>query len=249
MEYCEAVCVKKYAVLGMGLFLMGMSGASLSQAAENEPAVSSTPAEATGKHAAKAGAETAQAGPDKPAPDKAVPETFTVKFETTRGDVLIDVTRSWAPAGADRFYELVKNGYYTDIAFFRVIRGFMAQVGISGDPKQNALWRARRIKDDPVRQSNTRGMVSFATAGPNTRTTQIFINFGDNSGLDKMGFSPFGKVRDMAVVDTLYADYGEGAPQGVGPEQGRIQAEGNAYLKQDFPKLDYIKKAEILDKK
>jgi len=172
---------------------------------------------------------------------------FAVKLTTTKGDIIIDVTRSWAPRGADRFHELVKNGYYTDIAFFRVIGGFMAQVGISGDPAMNRIWRGRQIKDDPVTQSNTRGMVTFATGGPNTRTTQVFINFGNNRSLDQMGFSPFGKVRDMGPVDALYSGYGEGAPQGRGPNQGAIQAQGNTYLRESFPKLDYIEKAEILE--
>ena len=174
------------------------------------------------------------------------PAKFTVKFETTKGDLLIDVTREWAPLGADQFHRLVKAGFYDDVAFFRVISGFMAQVGINGKPALNAQWREKPLQDDPVKQSNTRGMVTFATAGPNTRTTQIFINFGDNSQLDNMGFAPFGKVRDMAVVDKLCAEYGEGAPQGRGPSQGRLQNEGNEYLKTSFPKLDYIKKATIV---
>lgn len=174
------------------------------------------------------------------------PDKYAVKLTTTKGDIIIDVDRSWAPNGADRWYNLVKNGYYSDIAFFRVINGFMAQVGISGAPKLNAVWRMARIKDDPVKQSNTRGMVTFATAGPNTRTTQFFINFGNNSRLDGMGFAPFGKVRDMKTVDALHSGYGEGAPRGQGPSQGRMQQEGNPYLKKDFPKLDYIKSAEIM---
>lgn len=174
------------------------------------------------------------------------PEDFAVKLETTKGDVLLDVHRAWAPLGADRFYNLVKAGYYDDVAFFRVIAGFMAQVGISGRPAVSAVWSQARIQDDPGgKQSNKRGMVSFATAGPNTRTTQIFINFGDNSSLDAMGFSPFAQARDMTVVDQLESGYGEGAPRGSGPVQSRIQSEGNAYLKSDFPKLDYIKKATV----
>jgi peptidyl-prolyl cis-trans isomerase A (cyclophilin A) len=176
------------------------------------------------------------------------PAKFTVKLETTAGDILIDVDRAWAPKGADRIYNLVKAGYYNDVAFFRVIGGFMAQVGIHGDPNVNKVWRNARIEDDKAGvQSNTRGMVSFATAGPNTRTTQFFINFGNNARLDGMGFAPFGKVRDMAVVDKLYAEYGEGAPNGRGPDQGRIQMEGNKYLKSDFPKLSWIKQASIVE--
>ena len=175
------------------------------------------------------------------------PAKYAVKLATTAGDIIIDVDRSWAPKGADRWYNLVKNGYYTDIAFFRVISGFMAQVGISGAPKLNGIWRMARIDDDRGKQSNTRGMVTFATAGPNTRTTQFFINFGDNARLDRMGFAPFGKVRDMGVVDKLHAGYGEGAPRGRGPDQGRMQQQGNAYLKVEFPKLDYIKSATIME--
>ncbi|MGK0362931.1 MAG: peptidyl-prolyl cis-trans isomerase A (cyclophilin A), partial [Bradymonadia bacterium] len=175
------------------------------------------------------------------------PDKYAVKLATTAGDIIIDVDRSWAPKGADRWFNLVKNGYYTDIAFFRVISGFMAQVGISGAPQLNGIWRMARIDDDSGKQSNTRGMVTFATAGPNTRTTQFFVNFGDNARLDRMGFAPFGKIRDMGVVDKLHAGYGEGAPRGQGPAQGRMQQEGNAYLKKEFPKLDYIKTATIME--
>jgi peptidyl-prolyl cis-trans isomerase A (cyclophilin A) len=176
------------------------------------------------------------------------PDTFKVRFETSKGDFVIEVRREWAPNGADRFYNLVKNGFYNEGRFFRAISGFMVQFGLNGDPKVSAAWRTQAIKDDPVKQSNVRGAVSFAMAGPNTRTTQIFINYGDNSRLDGMGFSPFGRVVEgMNVVDQLYADYGEGAPQGKGPSQGRIQQEGNAYLNSEFPKLDYVKKATIID--
>lgn len=181
------------------------------------------------------------------APVSATPATYRARFVTSAGTFVIEVHRAWAPQGADRFYELVKGGVYNGQRFFRVLSGFMAQVGIPGDPKVSAAWRERRILDDPVKQSNTRGMVSFATAGPNTRTTQIFINFGNNASLDAMGFAPFGQVvTGMAVVDHLFAGYGEGAPRGAGPDQGRIQAEGNAYLQRDFPKLDYIKTATII---
>ena len=170
------------------------------------------------------------------------PDTFQAKFETTKGAFVIEVTRAWAPIGADRFYNLVKNGYFDDCRFFRVISGFMAQFGISGDPKLNKVWNPAQIKDDPVKQSNTRGFVSFATAGPNTRTTQLFINYANNAGLDAQGFSPFGKVNSegMKVVDAFNHDYGET------PNQGAIQAQGNAYLEKSFPKLDYIKSAVIV---
>lgn len=176
----------------------------------------------------------------------AAPATYRARFETSAGNFVIEVHRDWAPRGADRFYELVKSGYFDGQRFFRVLSGFMAQFGIHGDPKVSAEWRDRRIADDPVHQSNTRGMVSFATAGPNTRTTQVFINYGDNSALDGQGFAPFGKVVEgLEVVDHLYAEYGEGAPRGRGPDQGRIQGEGNGYLTGKFPKLDYVKRATI----
>jgi peptidyl-prolyl cis-trans isomerase A (cyclophilin A) len=160
---------------------------------------------------------------------------------------VIVVHRDWAPNGADRFYNLVKNGFYDNDRFFRVVSGFMVQFGINGDPKLSSVWREARIKDDPVKQSNSRGFITFATAGPNTRTTQVFINFADNSALDNQGFAPFGKVvSGMNAVDTLYAEYGEGAPSGRGPAQERIQREGNAYLAGSFANLDYIKKATIV---
>jgi peptidyl-prolyl cis-trans isomerase A (cyclophilin A) len=175
------------------------------------------------------------------------PATYRAKFATTQGDFVIEVHRDWAPNGADRFYNLVKNGFYDDTAFFRVVDGFMVQFGISGDPALNQAWREARIPDDAVKQQNTRGMVTFATSGPNSRTTQVFINFTDgNTNLDAMGFAPFGKVvSGMEIVDKLYKDYGEGAPRGAGPNQMLIQSKGNAYLKSDFPKLDYTKKATI----
>jgi peptidyl-prolyl cis-trans isomerase A (cyclophilin A) len=175
------------------------------------------------------------------------PETFKAQFETTKGKFTIEVTRSLAPNGADRFYNLVRSGYFTDVAFFRVIQGFMCQFGIHGDPRISEKWRPASLADDPVKGSNTRGTISFAMAGPNTRTTQLFINYVNNINLDRMGFSPFGKVIEgMDVVDKINGEYGEGAPRGRGPDQGRIQAEGNAYLKKDFLNLDYIKSATIL---
>lgn len=175
------------------------------------------------------------------------PDTFKVRFDTTKGAFTVEVTRAQAPNGADRFYNLVKAGYFKDIAFFRVIPGFMCQFGISGDPKISAAWREANITDDPVKASNTRGAITFATAGPNTRTTQLFINFGNNSQLDGMGFAPFGKVVEgMDIVDKINGEYGEGAPAGRGPNQGKVQMDGNAYLKKDFPNLDYIKSATIL---
>ena len=175
------------------------------------------------------------------------PDTFQAQFETSKGDFVIEVHRAWSPNGADRFYNLVSNGYYDDVRFFRVIAGFMAQFGIHGDSAVSAAWREQKIADDPVVASNTRGFVSYAMAGPHTRTTQIFINFADNSRLDGMGFSPFGQVVEgMEVVDQLYSGYGEGAPSGRGPNQGLIQFRGNGYLNKDFPRLDHVEKATIV---
>jgi peptidyl-prolyl cis-trans isomerase A (cyclophilin A) len=175
------------------------------------------------------------------------PAKYKVKFTTSKGDFVVEVQRDWAPVGADRFYNLVKNGFYEDTRFFRVIKGFMVQFGISGDPAINAVMQEARLNDDPVKQSNKRGYITFATAGPNTRTSQVFINYKDNDNLDGMGFAPFGKVTTgMKTVDALYGDYGEGAPGGAGPSQPKMQAEGNEYLTKEFPKLDYIKSAKIV---
>jgi peptidyl-prolyl cis-trans isomerase A (cyclophilin A) len=174
------------------------------------------------------------------------PATYKARFDTSKGTFVIEVTRDWAPNGADRFFNLVKNGFYDNVRFFRVISGFMVQFGINGDPAISAKWREARIPDDPVKQSNRRGYVTYAMAGPNTRTSQVFINFGDNSSLDRQGFSPFGRViSGMDVVDKLNAEYGEGAPRGRGPDQGRIQMEGNAYLQRDFGRMDFVRKATI----
>ncbi|MGH8065748.1 MAG: peptidylprolyl isomerase [Candidatus Entotheonellia bacterium] len=180
--------------------------------------------------------------------NQTAPATFKAKFQTSQGDFVVEAQREWAPLGVDRFYNLVKNGFYDRTCFFRVISGFMAQFGIHGDPKISAAWRQERIQDDPVKQSNTRGYLSYAMAGPNTRTTQLFINYADNSRLDQMGFAPIGRVSEgQEVVDRLYAGYGEGAPRGKGPDQGRMQMEGREYLTKNFPQLDCITKATIIE--
>jgi peptidyl-prolyl cis-trans isomerase A (cyclophilin A) len=174
------------------------------------------------------------------------PATYKAKFDTSKGTFVVEVHRDWAPNGADRFYNLVKNGFYDDDRFFRVIQGFMVQFGINGNPQVAALWENANIKDDPVIQSNKPGFITFATRGADTRTTQVFINYNDNQRLDAMGFAPFGQVvLGMNVVESLYSGYGEGAPRGSGPAQPRIQADGNAYLTSQFPKLDSITKATI----
>jgi peptidyl-prolyl cis-trans isomerase A (cyclophilin A) len=200
-----------------------------------------------------AGALPAAAAPDKEklmkpeSLNQKAPDAFRVKFETSRGDFVLDVTRAWAPNGADRFYNLVKHGYYEECRFFRVLSGFVVQWGINGDPALNRVWRNATIQDDPVMESNKRGYVTYAMGGPNSRTTQLFINLADNLRLDEMGFSPFARVSEgMEVVESLYAGYGEGSPRGMGPEQGRIQMEGNKYLGEQFPRMDWIKKATIL---
>ncbi len=183
--------------------------------------------------------------------NETAPDTYQARFDTSRGTIVIQVRRAWAPHGADRFYNLVKNGYYDGCRFFRVIYSFAAQVGIHGDPKTNAIWAQAPIPDDPVKQSNRKGYVSFAKAGPNSRTTQIFINLSDeNVILDGMGFAPFGTViKGTTVITELYYEYGDGPPQGRGPDQGLLQIQGNAYLEKEFPRLDYIKSASIVPQK
>lgn len=175
------------------------------------------------------------------------PEVYEVKFVTTAGDFTIQVTRIWAPAGADRFYNLVRHHFYDGASFFRVLPGFMAQFGLSAYPQVSKAWEQANIKDDRVVQSNHLGFISFAMAGPNTRTTQVFINYGNNEALDKSGFSPFGMVTDgMESVDKLYSGYGEGAPDGHGPSQELIGTRGRSYLEKSFPKLDSIKTATLV---
>ena len=170
----------------------------------------------------------------------------TLTLETTKGRVVIAMRPDLAPGHVARIKELVKEGFYDNVRFFRVISGFMVQFGINGDPAVMAGWRDRPIKDDPVVQSNKRGFITYAMAGPNTRTSQVFINFGDNSRLDGDGFSPFGQVvSGMNVVEALNAEYGEGAPRGRGPDQSRLQREGNAYLAKEYPRMDFVKKATI----
>jgi peptidyl-prolyl cis-trans isomerase A (cyclophilin A) len=176
------------------------------------------------------------------------PDVFSARFATTKGDFVVEVRRSWAPHGADRFFNLVSMGFYDDTRFFRAIAGFMVQFGIPGDPVVAGKWQDARISDDPALQSNRRGLMAFAQTGaPNSRTTQVFIDYGDNSQLDAANFAPFGKVvQGMDVVDSLYAGYGEGAPNGSGPSQSRVQTEGNVYLDGEFPKLDRILSARVL---
>jgi peptidyl-prolyl cis-trans isomerase A (cyclophilin A) len=172
------------------------------------------------------------------------PETYKVRFDTTRGQFTLSVTRAWAPIGADRFYNLVKHHFYDNAAFFRVVPGFVVQFGISATPSVSAAWKHTEIKDDPVTQTNKRGSITFATAGPNTRTTQIFINLKDNARLDGMGFSPFGVIdgNGMNVVEMMYEGYGDTA----GPDQDQLEKQGDPYLKKGWPKLDHIKSATVV---
>lgn len=175
------------------------------------------------------------------------PDQFKVRFETTKGAFIVEAVRDWSPKGVDRFYNLVKAGFYDDVACFRVIEGFVVQFGLNGDPKVNEAWENERVGDDPVRQSNLQGFLTFATGGPNTRTTQLFINLRDNQRLDRMGFSPIGRVtKGVQIVDILYSGYGEGEPRGKGPSQEKISSEGNPYLRKNFPRLDYIIRARIV---
>lgn len=186
--------------------------------------------------------------PEKKAATKAVltgpaPEIYRAAFDTSKGPFVIQVTRAWAPRGADRFFELAKSGFYDGDRFFRVLPRFVVQFGINGDPAISRLWSSMRIPDDPVKHSNTRGTITFATSGPQSRTTQVFINLRDNARLDDSGFAPFGEVvSGMDTVERLYSGYGECAPRGAGPDQTKIELEGNSYLEGHFPRLDSVRK-------
>lgn len=176
------------------------------------------------------------------------PSEFDIVFQTSKGSFRARAHRQWSPNGVDRLHDLVEQGYYDDVAFFRVLDGFVAQFGISGDPETGAGWREQPIADDPVKASNTAGTISFAMAGPGTRTTQLFVNLADNTRLDGMGFAPIAEiVEGMDVVQSLHGGYGEGAPRGSGPDQSEIHRRGNDYLRESFPELDYIEKATIAE--
>jgi peptidyl-prolyl cis-trans isomerase A (cyclophilin A) len=186
--------------------------------------------------------------PKSPAVNLTAPAEFKVTLETSKGGLVVKVVRDWAPKGADRLFSLVKNGYYDECRFYRVLPKYIAQVGIHGDPKISAAWHEAPIDDDPVKQKNLRGRVTFAKGGANSRTTNFFINLRDCTSLDSQGFAPIGEVVEgMDVADQLHSGYGDGAPKGRGPSQKRIYEEGNAWLKKDFKDLDYIKSAKIVD--
>ena len=236
---------RRFAVLA-SLCWLGTLGAQ----AQTTSAPAKSPASPAAKApAAKAPAKvTIDAGLLQPAMLKAkAPDEYDVKFVTTAGEFTMHVTRAWAPLGADRFYNLVQHHFYDGVAFFRVLQGFMAQFGMSPYPQVNIAWQNANIKDDPVKQHNRRSFVTYAMAGPNTRTTQVFINYGNNDNLDSMGFAPFGQVTDgMEVVDKFYNGYGEGAPDGHGPNQDLLARQGHFYLEKNFPKLDVIKTASVV---
>lgn len=176
------------------------------------------------------------------------PDTFVARFETSEGDFDVRVVREWAPLGADRFYTLVTAGYYDDVRFYRIVEDFMVEWGVHGDARVTTLWRRYAIEDDPVQQSNLEGRISFASHGPNTRTVQVFVNLRDNPGLDEQGFAPFGEVVEgMEVVRALYSDYGDGPPRGEGPYQARALARGNTYLDAEFPELDSVIRAWVVE--
>ena len=178
---------------------------------------------------------------------RVAPDTFIAQFRTSRGDFFVQVVREWAPRGADRFYNLVRNGFYDGNRFYRVVDGFVVQFGASGDPAVSRAWARQCMRDDPVKRTNIRRAITFAFGEPNTRTTQVFINYGVNWRLDQAGFAPFGEVIEgMEVVDSLYSGYGDGPPRGGGPDAARISKEGSAYLAREFPRLDSIVQARVV---
>jgi peptidyl-prolyl cis-trans isomerase A (cyclophilin A) len=180
------------------------------------------------------------------APPARPPELYRVTFDTSKGPFVVEVTRAWAPRGADHFFDLVQTGFYDGARFFRVVRGYVVQFGVNGDPSTNRLWSTTAIPDDPVRQSNAKGTLTYAQRGPGSRTTQVFINLKDNKALDKDGFAPFGKVvSGMEVVEALYNSYGDMPPRGNGPDPQLIETQGNRYLETRFPRLDFIIKATL----
>lgn len=240
----------KRLVQWLSVFALAFFVASAAQAQDQTAASANKPAAASQSTAAKP--KTPQKDPALLHPEtlKAkAPEEFDAKFVTTKGEFVIHVTRAWSPMGADRFYNLVKNHFFDGVSFFRVHPGFMVQFGMSGEPKINAAWEAASIKDDPVKQSNKPGYITYAmSSAPNSRTTQVFINYADNSFLDAKGFAPFGQViSGMDVVQQIYSGYGEIPDMGGrGPSPSLIASEGKAYLAKNFPKLDSIRAAVIV---
>ncbi len=187
--------------------------------------------------------------PAHPDANQTAPAQSRVELDTTKGNIVLQVYRDWAPLGADRFYNLVRAGFFTDVRFFRVVDGFVAQFGMNGDPDVHAVWDAAELQDDPtVGQTNSRGRITFAHGGPNTRATQFFLSLGNNSFLDPQNFPPFGEVVEgLGALDSLYNGYGDGPPQGTGPDQGRIRSQGNRYLDSEYPLLDYVRRARLIE--
>lgn len=235
----------KVAVLSLVGALAGLASCSAQAQTPAQPKTGAVSGQGTATKKRPAVASAYDRALLKPALLKAnAPEQYKVKFVTTRGEFTLTVNRAWAPLGADRFYNLVKHHFYDNGSVFRVVPGFVAQFGISSYPAVTTAWRGTDIKDDPVKESNKRGYITFATAGPNTRTTQVFINLKDNTRLDQMGFAPFGVVdaEGMKVVDMFYDQYGDNA----GIDQGKIESEGKSYLDKSYPKLDTLKSATLL---
>ncbi len=221
--------------------MRGICGTLLSAAACLALAACSSPNEANKEEPPPKKEEPKAAIPEK------APDVFKVDLDTSKGLVVVEVHRDWAPIGVDHFYTLVKLGFYDGDRFFRYVRNFIVQFGINGDPKTNRVWANANLRDDPVKHHNVRGTLVYATAGANTRSTQLFINLRNNtSSLDSQGFDPFGTVvTGMDVVDRLYSGYGEMAPDGEGPDTGKLETQGNDYLMNHFPRLDFIKKATV----
>jgi peptidyl-prolyl cis-trans isomerase A (cyclophilin A) len=256
--------VRWMALAAIAAGLAGCGGDAADRAADTpeETATEATPPAAAPEESPTEAAEAAPAAapestggtvnilmnPQDPQLNREAPQTFRVRLTTSKGPVVLELHRDWSPRGVDRFYNLVEAGFYDGVRFFRVLDGFMAQFGINGDPRIQARWANANIQDEPVVEGNTRGRITYAkSARPNSRSTQLFINFEDNSPLDAQGFAAIGEVVEgMDVVDRLYSGYGEGPPRGAGPNQGLIQQRGNEYLNSDFPDLDYIEKAEVI---
>ena len=229
-------------IMASSLVLTGLTSCSPSEKKAQEPQQAAPAAQAADSAAKVDEAALAKLlQPEKL--NETAPDLFLVDMKTTKGVIRVEMHRDWAPKGVDRFYNLVKSGFFTDTAFFRMVKGFVVQFGIHGSPLVSSVWCEANITDDPVIESNLKGTLTFATAGKDTRTTQLFINLKDNVQLDQMGFAPIGKIiSGMEVVDALNYEYGER------PNQGQIQMKGNEYLKKQFPNMDYIQSMTIVDK-
>lgn len=232
--------------LAVPALLLACGGTDGSSAADTLGAGQAPSADAPGSTASARTDPLLRPGSDEAT--RRAPAVYRVEFVTNEGPFTVEVRRAWAPRGADRLYDLVRLDFFRGARFFRVLEGFVAQFGLSGRPAVDSAWRDHPIPDDSVRRTNARGTLTFASAGEDTRTTQLFVNLADNPRLDGMGFAPVGEVVEgMEVVDSLYAGYGEGAPRGDGPSQARTLREGNAYLERSFPELDYVEEARLVE--